>query len=85
MIKILLSKKLGELRMTQMDLSRKTGIRPGTINVYYNDLTPHVNLEYIDLICQVLGCDVSEIIVSIPNNPPKPPHTPKKRRGRNAK
>lgn len=28
MIKILLSKKLGELRLTQADLARATGIRP---------------------------------------------------------
>ena len=31
MIRVLLSRKLGELRWTQADLARKTGIRPNTI------------------------------------------------------
>ena len=35
MIRILLSRKLGELRWTQADLGRKTGIRPNTINDLY--------------------------------------------------
>ena len=38
MIKILLSKKLGELRLTQADLARATGIRPNTINELYHEL-----------------------------------------------
>ena len=37
MIRILLSKKLGELKWTQADLARATGIRPTTISDYYND------------------------------------------------
>ena len=37
-IKILLSAKLGELRWTQADLARKTGIRPSTINEMYHEL-----------------------------------------------
>lgn len=39
MVRILLSRKLGELRLTQADLARKTGIRPSTIGAYYNELT----------------------------------------------
>lgn len=38
MIKILLSKKLGELRWTQKDLARATGIRYNTINDLYHDM-----------------------------------------------
>ncbi len=38
MIKILLSRKLGELRWTQADLARKTGIRPSTISEMYHEL-----------------------------------------------
>ena len=44
MIKILLSKKLGELRLTQADLARATGIRPNTINELYHELTERVSL-----------------------------------------
>ena len=48
MIKILLSKKLGELRLTQADLARATGIRPNTINELYHELADRVNLEHFD-------------------------------------
>lgn len=71
MIKILLSRKLGELRWTQADLARKTGIRPTTINELYHEIAERVNLEHLDLICEALDCDLSEIIIRIPNNPPK--------------
>ena len=71
MIKILLSRKLGELRWTQADLARKTGIRPTTINEMYHELCERVNLEHLDLICEVLDCELDEIIVRVPNKTPK--------------
>ena len=58
MIRILLSRKLGELRWTQADLARKTGIRPNTINDLYHEMTDRVSLEQIDLICEALNCDL---------------------------
>lgn len=70
-IRILLSKKLGELRWTQADLARKTGIRPTTINEMYHEIIERVNLEHLDLICEALDCDLSEILVRIPNETPK--------------
>lgn len=71
MIKILLSRKLGELRWTQADLARKTGIRPTTINELYHEMSERVNLEHLDLICEALDCELDEIIVRIPNSVPK--------------
>ena len=67
MIKILISRKLGELRWTQADLARKTGIRPSTINDLYHEISERVNLEHLDLICEALDCDLDEIIIRIPN------------------
>jgi putative transcriptional regulator len=71
MIRILLSKKLGELRWTQADLARATGIRPSTINEYYHEFAERVNLEHLDLICEALQCDLNEILVRVPNAVPK--------------
>lgn len=71
MIKILLSRKLGELRWTQADLARKTGIRPTTINELYHEFAERVNLEHLDLICEALECDLDEIIIRVPNDTPK--------------
>lgn len=67
MIKILLSKKLGELRWTQADLARITGIRPNTINELYHELTEHIKLEHLDLICEALDCELEEILIRVPN------------------
>ena len=66
MVRILLSKKLGELRWTQSDLAKATGIRPNTINEYYHEVSERINLEHLDLICTALQCDVSDIIVRMP-------------------
>ena len=65
MIRMLLSKKLGELRWTQADLARATGIRPSTINEYYHELAERINLEHLDIICDALDCDISEILMYI--------------------
>ena len=75
MIKILLSKKLGELRLTQADLARATGIRPNTINELYHELVDRVNLEHLDLICEALDCELDELIVRIPGRESSITHT----------
>lgn len=67
MIRILLSRKLGELRWTQTELSNATGIRKNTINDLYHDMAARVSLEHLDLICEALDCDLSEIVEYTPN------------------
>ena len=74
MIRILLSTKLGEIRWTQADLARATGIRPNTISELYHELTDRVNLEHLDLICEALNCKLDELIVQVPNKTPKVLH-----------
>lgn len=63
MIRILLSTRLGERRWTQADLARMTGIRPTTINELYHELAERVKLEHIDLICEALGCELSDLMI----------------------
>lgn len=75
MIKILLSKKLGELRLTQADLARVTGIRPNTINELYHELAERVSLEHLDLICEALNCELDELIIRVPNKESAITHT----------
>ncbi len=62
MIRIRLSTILGEKRWTQADLARRTGIRANTINDLYHELAERVNLEHLDKICEVLGCDLSDLL-----------------------
>ena len=66
-IKIHLSKILGEKRMTQLELAKKAGIRPSTINDWYHEIIPRLNVEHLDRICEVLECSISDLIEYIPN------------------
>ena len=67
MIRILLSARLGERRLKQSELSRMTGIRPNTISDLYNEFATRISLDDLDLICEALDCDITDIIQRIPN------------------
>lgn len=71
MIRIYLSRKLGELRWTQADLARATGIRPSTINDLYHEMADRVNLEHLDLIGEALDCELTDLIGREPNKDPR--------------
>ena len=65
MIRVLLSARLGEKRLTQADLARMTGIRPASINELYHEIADRVSLEHLDLICEALDCDLSDLIIRV--------------------
>lgn len=67
MVKSLLSRKLGELRITRTELSRATGIRLNTISALYNDALDRISMEQLDKICEALNCKLSKILVWEPN------------------
>lgn len=69
MIRIRLSRKLGELRWSQAMLHRVTKIRTTTISDMYNEFSERVSLDYLDRICKALDCDLSEILEYIPDEP----------------
>ena len=79
MVRILLSKLLGERRWTQADLSRATGIRAATINEYYHELAERVTLKHLELICQELDCDLSDLLVLVPDAEVKQPSRPRRK------
>ena len=67
MIRIRLSRLLGERRWSQAKLSDITGIRATTISYIYNDQPVRVPLEYFDRICNALGCDLSDLLEYTPD------------------
>jgi len=73
-IKIHLSRLLGDRRMTQSELAVKTGIRKATINEMYHELVERVNLDYLSRICEVLDCEIVDILEYMPNNDNKRRH-----------
>lgn len=68
MIKIHLSKLLGEKRMSQKRLSELTDIRRATINEMYHELVERVNLDYLSKICQVLNVKIEDLLEYVPDN-----------------
>lgn len=85
MVKCCLSNLLGDRKMSQAELSRKTGIRPNTISELYHGSTERINLEHIDRICEAINCTVEELLLRQPNpisktglNPILEPHASRK-------
>lgn len=73
MIRITLSRKMGDLRITKKQLHLMTGIRENTIGNYYNEYATSINLEHFDVICEALHCTLDEILEFTPNKIPKGP------------
>ena len=74
MIRILLSTRLGERRLSQADLARMTGIRPNTISEIYNEVATRISLDHLDLICEALDCDLTDLLELRPNSEPRINH-----------
>lgn len=68
MIRIHLSRLLGERKWTQKYLADITGIRPNTINQMYHEFIDRINVEHIDKICEAFDCQVSDLIEYVPND-----------------
>ncbi len=76
MIRNRLSIILGEKRMTQRELARLTGITRQSISDIYNEININININKFDKLCEVLECDICDLLVYIPNekttkNPPE--------------
>ena len=63
MIRNLLSIRLGEKRMSQTKLSKLSGVRQQYISEMYNEMNDNISLEKLERICNVLECDVGDILV----------------------
>lgn len=62
MIKMKLHIKLAEFRMTQKELSEKTGIRQPTISAYCTDTNKHIVKEHLDIFCKLFNCTVKDLV-----------------------
>lgn len=67
-VRIKLSRILGDKRWSQRRLAQETGIRPSTISHYYNDFSDCIRLDHVDRICEALNCDITDLLEYIPNN-----------------
>ncbi len=67
MIKCHLSKLMGENKMKVMDVARETGLHRNTITLLYKETAARVELEAIDKLCKLFGCEVGDLLEFIPD------------------
>ena len=62
MIRIHLSKLLGERKMKVADLARLTGINQHGLAKLYYENAKEIPIETLDKICQALNCAISDLL-----------------------
>ncbi len=66
-IKIKVSELLGKNKMTQKELSIKTGIRPGTVSAMYHETIKRLEIEQLNKLCAVFDCQPADLLEYIPD------------------
>ena len=61
MIKCHLSRLMGERKLKVIDVARETGLHRNTITLLYNETANRVDIETIDKLCSLFGCEVGEL------------------------
>ncbi len=62
-MKIILNKTLKEKKVSQYKLAKETGIAASTLSNLCNNKTSSVQFSVLDKICDVLDCEVSDILL----------------------
>lgn len=62
MIRMKLHILLAQHRMTQTELSQKTGIGKNTITAYTKDNCKHIVKEHLDILCKFFNCQLTDLI-----------------------
>lgn len=62
MIKIHLSRILGERRITQRRLAEMADVRPNSVNMIYNEKAQRIDLDVLDKICKALDCQPGDLL-----------------------
>ncbi|QWU13371.1 putative transcriptional regulator [Paenibacillus sophorae] len=68
MIKIKIAEMLGKHKMSRKDLAEATGIRQATVGLLYNEEIKRIEVEWLDKICKVFNCSLTDIIDYYPDD-----------------
>ncbi|MGG1663056.1 helix-turn-helix domain-containing protein [Brevibacillus sp. NRS-1366] len=55
-------------KMSQQELSRKTGIRQPSISEMCRNESKHIPLENLALLCEELQCNISDLLILVDEN-----------------
>ncbi|MDM0091652.1 helix-turn-helix transcriptional regulator [Variovorax sp. J22G40] len=70
MIRIHLSRLMGENKEKLADLIRSTGLARNTVAALYRESTTRLDLDTLNAICRHYGCTIAELLEYIPDTPP---------------
>lgn len=68
MIKIHLSRIMGEKRLKISDVARMTDLHRNGITRLYNENTDGIKFDTLERLCSALNCTVGDLIEYIPDN-----------------
>ena len=61
MIRCHLARLMGEHKMKIADVARETGLNRNTISLLYKETAQRVDLDAMDQLCRLFGCEVGEL------------------------
>lgn len=62
MIKVHLSRLLGEKRMKISELANETGLHRNGLSRLYNEETDGIKFDTLEKVCKALNCEISDLI-----------------------
>ena len=70
MIKIHLSRILGERRLKIADVARDTGLNRGTLTRMYHETAERLDVDVLERLCKYLDCSLDQLIEYVPTARP---------------
>ena len=70
MIKIRLSRILGERRLKIADVARDTGLNRGTLTRMYHETAERLDVDVLERLCTYLDCSLDQLIEYVPTARP---------------
>ena len=67
MIKINLSRILGERRISQKKLAEMAHLRPSTVNMVYNEKAQRIDFDVLNRFCKALNCQPGDLLEYLPD------------------
>jgi putative transcriptional regulator len=65
-VRFRLRELLAERGMSQTDLQLRTGFAYSTVNDLFNNKPRRVELETLDVLCDVLDCSIADVLERVP-------------------
>ena len=66
-VRFRLRELLADRGMTQTELQTRTGLAYSTVNDLFNNKPRRIELDTLDVLCDVLDCSIADVLERIPD------------------